>query len=64
MGTFMNFTAIQILREIKVGSFRGSKTVILAIFEALEFDFGENSIFVSVRFRKYLKPKLLKGSKW
>ena len=34
-----NFSATQILREIKFGVFRSSKTDIVAIFEALHFEF-------------------------
>ena len=33
-----NFTASQILREIKFGDFRGSKTAIFAFLEALNFE--------------------------
>ena len=38
---FHIFSATQILREIKVGNFRGSKTVISIHLEALIFHFVE-----------------------
>ena len=41
MWKFKNFTATQILREIKFGNFRGSKTAILAILKALNFEFWD-----------------------
>jgi len=45
---FKNLIATQILREVKFGNFRGSKTAILAILEALNFESGENSTFESI----------------
>ena len=44
----MNFTATDVLREVKFGNFRGSKTIIVVILEALNFDFRDNFTFQSV----------------
>ena len=49
---------IQILRKIKFGNFRGSKSAILVILEGLNFDFWENPTFESVKDDK--NPKTLK----
>ena len=46
---FCFFTATQILREIKFGDFRGSKTALLAILEALNFEFQKDTTFESVK---------------
>ena len=48
---------LKILREIKFGSFKGSKSAILAILKASNFDFRDSPTFESVK--NYQKLKIL-----
>ena len=62
--TFKNFSATQLLREIKIANFRDPKSAILAIFEVLDFDIWGNSRFWKCwNFPKPLNFGLLKRLK-
>ena len=63
MWKFKNFTAAQILREITFGNFAISKTAMLVILDALNFDFWEYSSFESVKNTKKSNFKASKTSK-
>ena len=52
MWKFQGFTLIQILREIILADFRGSKNAILTILKSVNFDFCENVTFESGKIRK------------
>ena len=49
-GNLCILLSLTILREIKFGDFKGSKTVTLAILKAMNYDFWENRIFEIVNF--------------
>ena len=65
MWKFQDFAAIQILREVKIGEFRSSKTAIFAILGALKFvnlvDFSLQKVQAIIR-NQILKP--LNMLKW
>ena len=50
MWKLQKFSVNQILREIKVGEFKVSKSVILAHLESLNFDFNEFLHFLKAEF--------------
>ena len=64
MWKLWNFSITQILREIKVGNFRVSKSVILTHLEALHFDFCEFAHFLKNVFdqiNKIQRPQMAKN---
>ena len=63
MWKFLDFSVIQILREINFEESRSSKTAILGILEALNFDFYKFLHFLKaeiIKLTKFRAPKMAK----
>ena len=60
MWKIQNFSATQILREIKVGESRVSKLAILAYLEAQNFDFYEFLYFLTTKIYQINKTQIPK----